>query len=390
LLSWLADTRLARQVLEVVFQARSRRHLSRLDAQAPGRAQLRTLLGLVHQARHTPFAREHDFRRIRTAADFRRLVPLRSTADFWRPSWQPAFPHLDVALQSAHAAALRTALALVVSARPRARLLSGQLLCVAEDGALTATGNPDGDAESLARQRLPLLLRPHTRLAVTPAVQERDGQADALLLARRHAHDNVTCLVGPCERLLPLVQRVKQLRGAGRLEQVWPNLAAVLPMRRAGPGSAGVAARLRDEVGEGVLLLETLTRPEAPLAVEDPRQGGLRLLVEHGVYFEFIPSGEADRPHPTRLGVEEVQAEVPYELALTSPAGLWACRVGLTVLFERRDPPLIRLVWPAPVPAARSDSPALIRAPHLQSSGTRATLPETLAHSPWSAPADRG
>ena len=46
---------------EVVFAALSRLRLVRFDRLRPDRAQLRTLLGLVHRARCTPFGRDHDF-----------------------------------------------------------------------------------------------------------------------------------------------------------------------------------------------------------------------------------------------------------------------------------------------------------------------------------------
>src|SRR5205807_2191009 len=120
---WLADTRLARQVTEALFHTCGRRHLARFDRLSAGRCQNRILLGLVHQARLTRFGLDHDFARIRTAADFRRLVPL-STGRDQRPGLVAPSP----ALQSSHRAALRTALALAAHERPRARLLAGNLL----------------------------------------------------------------------------------------------------------------------------------------------------------------------------------------------------------------------------------------------------------------------
>ncbi len=75
---------------EAAFRAASRRHLARFDRLAPVRCQTRLLLGLIHQAQPTRFGRDHDFRRIRTVADFRRLVPLCTRADLWRQYGQPA------------------------------------------------------------------------------------------------------------------------------------------------------------------------------------------------------------------------------------------------------------------------------------------------------------
>jgi hypothetical protein len=410
LLNRLAQTRLARQAAEVLFRARSRARLASFDRQSPARAQARTLLGLLHQARGTRFGRAHDFGRIRTPADFRRLVPLRTPAEFWRAHWQPAYPHLDGltwpgplphlavpppgddrlhalplsrALQSAHSEALRTALGLVVHARPQAHLLAGTLLWLGDDTTWTTPAGAPVEPRTAAAERFPALLRPYLRV----------GQAEsARALAEELAGERVTCLVGPAERVVALAEAFRELRGAGPLRRVWPHLTAVLYTRRS---AAPPLARLRNAAGEGVLLLEALTRPEGPVAVEDPRHGGLRLLTDHGVHFEFVPAGAANEPQPARLGVGEVEPGAPYELALTSPAGLWACRTGLTVSFERLSPPVLRVLrWaPAAAPApVRADAPAPLPAPapHPQNAGIPAALPRSFSHSPWSAPADRG
>jgi hypothetical protein len=420
---WLADTRPARQVTEALLHTYSRRHLAWFDQLAPARCQTRTLLGLLHQAQSTRFGLDHDFRRIRTVADYRRLVPLCASADLWRAYWQPAFPHLDgatwpgpgpgpvapappgeerrpavalsAALQAAHQAAFRTALALTACARPRARLLAGTLLFLGDD-ALSAA--PAGEA--LLSERLPALVRPYALAALAGSDDNRSA------LAERAARVALTCLAGPAERLLPFLRQVKQVCGADRLAEVWPGLTAVLYTRRSHPaahshpavyaaGSPG-GAQLRAEVGGGALLLETAFRPEGPIAVEDPRHGGLRLLPDHGVFFEFVPFEEAGKPNATRHSLDEVEMGVPYELALTSPAGLWACRVGTLVSFEGRQPPLLRFLEapvPQPAPAVKREAraPAFQEPPpHRQSGGSPAALPGSFAHTPWSAPGGRG
>src|SRR5207249_947163 len=134
------------------------------------------------------------FGRIRSVDDFRRLVPLRSPADLWQHFGSPSLPSLDNAtwpgpahflatcaapdgqssppvvvsagLVQAHRDALLTALALAVDARPQARLLSGALLLVGGDAALTPlSGGPSGNLEELTLAQLPFLLRPYTIVA---------------------------------------------------------------------------------------------------------------------------------------------------------------------------------------------------------------------------------
>ncbi len=73
--------------------ARNRtKYLDRADA---AELQEQTLLKLVARARDTRFGSKHDFRSIRTIADYQARVPVRKYEAFWREYWQPEYPHLD-------------------------------------------------------------------------------------------------------------------------------------------------------------------------------------------------------------------------------------------------------------------------------------------------------
>jgi hypothetical protein len=108
--SWLVSNRLANQATEVILRRRARRFLVDFDHQDPIRAQARVLCGLVHKAKATPFGRDHDFRRIRTPADFRRLVPLDKQVDETADTSNPDLLSHALAAQTAFAFAdaLRT------------------------------------------------------------------------------------------------------------------------------------------------------------------------------------------------------------------------------------------------------------------------------------------
>ena len=99
----------------------------------------------------------------------------------------------------------------------------------------------------------------------------------------------------------------------------------------------------RREIGdESVGLLETYPCSEGFVATEDPRYQLLRLVPDHGIFFEFVPVEELSKDRPTRHTVVDLEPGVQYAVALTTCAGLWSYLVGDTVCFERRDPPLLR------------------------------------------------
>lgn len=388
-LQWLADSRLARGVVETLLRAKARRRVAELDRQSVARLQNRTLLSLVNKAHTTRFGREHDFRRIRTARDFRRLVPLRTPAELWREYWQPAYPalagatwpgpipYLAVAaaapqsslpyvpvtpeLWAAQQTAAMTALAFVMHARPNARLCWGRC-CILESG---TTLNPLGEparmdsVEAVALRRLPSALQPYALSSSgSPDWLPIPGEESHLAgLAERTTYRPVTCITGTADRLAQFFAHARRTARRDRLVDIWPSLTAVLYAR--GPDSDERERLERELNSPGVVLLEMVIRPEGAVAIEDPRHGRLRLLPDHGVYFEFVPVEQIGKLRPERLTAAEVRVGVPYALAVSSPAGVWACLVGSIVCFERLDPPLLRLLelaapWQQPAPAATS------------------------------------
>jgi hypothetical protein len=372
---WLWEVRRVRLALDAFLLGRARRGIAALDRIDPARAQVCTLLGLVHQARHTRFGREHDFHRIRTPEDFRRLVPLRNLAEHGHGSsrgLQESLADRSAAPSVALRRAAWTALGLVTHARPRARLLDGQWLFAGEGAAW----------EAPAALRSGLLVSLHV-----DSCPPTSGESRLAALAQASVKVPVTCVAGPARSLLRLFAHLKQLTGRKQVADIWPGLSAVMHSQA---GAHASRADLVREVGEAkqaspVLFLEAWTRPEGAIAIEDPRYGRPRLLTSHGVYFEFVPLEHLGKPNPVRHGLDEIEQGVRYALAMTSPPGLWACLLGLEVCFERRDPPLLRIVAirsvrpadatpvhppsPAPRPAARFP----LQPPHR--AGSKLSLP---------------
>jgi hypothetical protein len=259
-------------------------------------------------------------------------------------------------------------------------LFDGTFLFLGDPGAWRRLdARPAENASHDAWRELPPLLRPFAvglegRGPRADAVPPDDADARSVALP-------VTAVVGEAGRLLRLFAAVKHAAGRDDLREVWPGLTAVVFSRKpSGPDRGLIAESLTTRSGDApILLLEAALRPEGALAVEDPRHGQLRLLTHHGIFFEFVPVAELHDPRPTRHGLAEVEVGIPSAVAVTSPAGLWACLTGWTVCFDRRDPPLLRVLSAAVTrgPAGRADPTALpfaVQAPHARG-GPASLLP---------------
>jgi hypothetical protein len=167
-----------------------------------------------------------------------------------------------------------------------------------------------------------------------------DWDAKVQRLTEDSAGRNITLIGGVPSWLLILFAKLRQVTGKDRLIDIWPGLRLLI---HGGVKFEPYREALRREVGsERVRFIETYPCSEGFIAFEDPQYDLLRLIPDHGLFFEFVPVEELDKPNPTRHPAAEVQPGVQYAVVLTTCAGLWAYVVGDTVAFERRDPPLLR------------------------------------------------
>ncbi len=98
----------------------------------------------------------------------------------------------------------------------------------------------------------------------------------------------------------------------------------------------------RELIGnDSVVFQDTYPSSEGYVAVEDLRFRMLRLIPDHGIFFEFVPMEELSNDKPTRHTVADLQPGVNYAVVMTTCAGLFSMILGDTVRFERRDPPLL-------------------------------------------------
>jgi acyl-CoA synthetase (AMP-forming)/AMP-acid ligase II len=93
-------------------------------------------------------------------------------------------------------------------------------------------------------------------------------------------------------------------------------------------------------VGRPIHYLEVYPASEGFLAMQvgagDP---GLTLMLDYGIFYEFVPVAELALSTPRRLTIAEVRIGEPYAILLSTPAGLWSYVLGDTVRFVSLDPP---------------------------------------------------
>lgn len=98
-------------------------------------------------------------------------------------------------------------------------------------------------------------------------------------------------------------------------------------------------AKLYESIGRHVDSVETYPASEGFIAYQDNyEEEGLLMLLNSGIFYEFIPADKYFDENPPRLTIEEVELDVNYAVIINSNAGLWGYSIGDTIKFISRDP----------------------------------------------------
>ena len=136
---------------------------------------------------------------------------------------------------------------------------------------------------------------------------------------------------------LVLIKRILQESGRQYLNEFWPNLEVFF---HGGISFEPYRQQYKDLiVSPKMHYVETYNASEGFFAVQnDLDDRALLLLIDLGIFFEFIPGDEADNDTPTVLPYWEVEAGKTYALVITTNSGLWRYKIGDTVKVSSVNP----------------------------------------------------
>lgn len=97
--------------------------------------------------------------------------------------------------------------------------------------------------------------------------------------------------------------------------------------------------RFEQLIGRKVDAIELFPASEGFFAYQDTRtEKGMLLLLDAGIFYEFIPVAHFYEENPPRLTIGEVAIGVNYVLVISTTAGLWAYNIGDTIAFTSTKP----------------------------------------------------
>jgi len=156
-------------------------------------------------------------------------------------------------------------------------------------------------------------------------------------IAREAMTKDVTNLSGVPSWMLSVLNRVMELSGKQHLNDVWPNLevffhggVAFTPYRK---------QYQRLITSPKMHYVETYNASEGFFGLQtDPTDSAMSLMIDYGVFYEFIPMDEFDQENPSVVPLWGVEPGRNYAMVISTTGGLWRYIIGDMVRFTQTKP----------------------------------------------------
>ena len=247
-------------------------------------------------------------------------------------------PVTSDSIQDTHYRGGKDAVALYLHINPKSRFSTGKSLVLGGSHAPNLNTNHSlvGDLSAILIENMPAMgmyLRVPSKQ--TALMEHFEPKMEAI--ARETIGTNVVSLSGVPSWMLVLIKHILEKTGKKTLEQVWPNLEVFF--------HGGVAfTPYREQYKQliqksGMLYVETYNASEGYFATQnDLTDSAMLLMIDYGVFFEFIPMEELGKENPVVVPLWDVKLNKNYAMVISTSAGLWRYMIGDTVKFTSKNP----------------------------------------------------
>jgi hypothetical protein len=327
---------------------------------------------LIGKSRQTAFGKQFDYSSIKRITDFKKRVPTHTyeqlypyiervlkgeqnvlwpTPTVWfakssgttnaSSKYIPVSPE---ALKEGHYKAGKDMLAVYINNYPDSQVAKGK--SVGLGGSLypndlhPGSDTQYGDVSAVLMKNLPFWAQWNRTPDLTVALM---GQWEEKVekLASITAKENVTSIAGVPTWVLLLLQKVIALQNKRCIHDVWPMLELFI---HGGIAFPPYKALFQAITSKELRYLEVYNASEGFFAVQDQVSSkDMLLLLDHGIFYEFMPLDEIKKEHPRTVGLEEVVLGKVYAPLISTNAGLWRYQIGDTIKFTSLAPFRIKI-----------------------------------------------
>ncbi len=155
-------------------------------------------------------------------------------------------------------------------------------------------------------------------------------------ITRETLPENMSLISGIPPWLVMYFERLTEASGKKTVREIFPNLQLLVT---GGVNFNPYREKVKELIGEDLPVIQTYPASEGFIAYQnDTADESLLLLLNHGIFYEFIPTDEFFNENPTRIALKDVELNKDYVLILNTNAGLWGYNIGDTIRFTSLNP----------------------------------------------------
>ncbi|HEY1060838.1 MAG TPA: GH3 auxin-responsive promoter family protein [Daejeonella sp.] len=328
----------------------------------PIAAQERTFEHLIRKASGTAFGKDHDFASIKTYVDFKKRVPIADYEELkpyidrvvegepdvmWpgKPIYlaktsgtTSGVKYIPISKESMpeHLNGARNALFSYIHETGKSEFIDGKIIFLQGSPVLERkNGINFGRLSGIVANHVPAYLQ-RNRLPSykTNCIEDWEEKVDAIV--DETLSEDMRLISGIPPWVQMYFDRLRARTEGKKIGDIFKNFSLFV---YGGVNFEPYRARLEESIGRRVDSIETYPASEGFIAFQDSQQEkGLLLLVDSGIFYEFIPSDEYYNENPGRVSLEDVEIDKNYAIILNTNAGLWGYSIGDTVKFVSKNP----------------------------------------------------
>lgn len=327
----------------------------------PIATQQRVFEDLIQKAKNTDFGKDHDFEHIKTVQDFAKHVPIRDYEGLkpyvdkvvkgqpdvlWKgkpiyfaktSGTTSGVKYIPLTKESMpfHIQAARNAILHYINETGNADFVNGKMIFLQGSPILEAkNGIQFGRLSGIVAHFVPKYLQKN-RLPSweTNCIEDWEAKVDAIVCET--INENMTVISGIPSWVQMYFEKLRQ-QSQKPVGELFKNFNLFI---YGGVNYEPYRAKFENLIGRKVDSIELFPASEGFFAYQDSQtEKGMLLLLDSGIFYEFVKSEEFFGDNPKRYTIGEVEIGVNYVLIISTNAGLWAYNIGDTVQFTSTKP----------------------------------------------------
>ena len=332
----------------------------------PGEVQQEVFTNLIDSAKDTEWGNKYDYKSIHSISDFQQRLPV-NDYEYFKPfierikkgekdvlwhgetKWfakssgttsdkSKFIPVSNESIEQTHMRGGKDVLAIYTHNFPETNVYTGKSLVLGGSHQINNFENKSyyGDISAVLIENFPLWAK-FLRAGNQETALLSEWDVKIKKMAEETINQNLVSFAGVPSWTLVFIKYVLKLKNTNNLLDIWPNLEL---FSHGGVSFEPYREQFKKLIpSDKMNYLETYNASEGFFGIQaNPNTNDMLLMLDYGIFYEFIPMTEFGTENPKLLTIEEIELDVNYAMVISTNGGLWRYLIGDTVKFTSKYP----------------------------------------------------